>query len=114
MADTHPTLILASGSPRRRQLLAMLGVEFDVVVSRVDEAIAPGTAAPDAVKQLARRKANAVWLQRQKADEVIVAADTVVVMDGRIVGKPASRQEALQTLLSLKTHDVYTGVCVRA
>jgi len=116
MTDTAKTLILASGSPRRRQLLAMLGIPFEVVTSHVDETIVPGTAPPDAVKQLARRKADAVWARRQTPEEIIIAADTVVVVDGRIVGKPSSEQEALQTLLSLvgKAHDVYTGICVRS
>ncbi|WP_367306928.1 Maf family protein [Alicyclobacillus acidocaldarius] len=111
-------IILASGSPRRRELLNMLGVAFSVRPSQADETLSPGVRPADAVVDLARRKAEAVWAQLDEAerpDAVVVAADTVVAIDGDILGKPQDADHALAMLKRLRgrTHLVYTGVCIR-
>jgi septum formation protein len=104
------TVVLASGSPRRRDLLASLGVTFDVVVPNVDETIAPGELPRPYVERLARAKANAV----DQPLSLVVAADTTVVLDGDIIGKPRDRDDAraILTRLGGRTHTVHTGVAV--
>lgn len=104
-------IVLASGSPRRRELLARLGVPFEVVVSGVDESTATATA-PGLTVELAERKARAVAALRP--GHLILGSDTVVEVDGRILGKPASPAEALAMLRSLRgrTHRVVTGVVI--
>jgi septum formation protein len=102
--------VLASSSPRRLDLLRMIGVEPEVRPADIDETPYPGEA-PDAyVARLARGKASAV----AGPGEVVVAADTTVVIDGRIIGKPSDRAEARDSLrtLSGRTHTVYTGVAL--
>ena len=81
------SLVLASASPRRRELMQTAGLRFTVHVSKAEEHIEPGTAATDAVQQLARQKAAAV--AAECPDDLVIGADTVVVCDGRILGKPA-------------------------
>ncbi len=107
-------LILASASPRRRELLAMAGVPFEVLTSGADEGLPPGILLDKAVLELSRRKAAAVRALPQSAGKIILAADTVVELQGRILGKPHSREQAAQMLraLSGRTHRVYTGVCL--
>ena len=103
-------IVLASASPRRRELLAGMGYEFTVCTTDVDET-APG--APEAqVITLARRKADAACALCP--DAVVIAADTLVALEGRALGKPADDAEALAMLraLSGRTHDVFTGLCV--
>jgi len=104
-------LILASASPRRRELLASLTREFDVIPSDVDETLEP-VALPDAVVRLALRKARAVAASRPAA--LVLAADTIVVIDGRALGKPADPAEARAMLRTLRgrSHEVMTGVVV--
>ena len=104
-------LILASASPRRRELLASLGLTFEVVPSDADETLEP-IALAEAVAALALRKARAVAAARRGA--LIIAADTIVVIDGRALGKPADRAEARSMLQTLRgrTHEVMTGVAV--
>jgi len=110
-----PVLVLASGSPRRRELLGRLGIAFEVRVPDIDETPLPGEPATTYVERLAQEKAAAArgegWDGR---DEVLVAADTTVDVDGEIVGKPADAREAARTLrrLSGRTHLVHTGVAV--
>ena len=103
-------LILASSSPNRRQILERAGIEFDWMVSAADEN-AEGLAPAELVLELSRRKLEAV-LPRCAADDVVVTADTVVSIDEEILGKPHDAQEARRflTLLSGRTHVVYTGV----
>ena len=106
-----PRLVLASASPRRAYILRTLGVPFRVVVSAVDETLEPGEAGAVAVERLARAKALAV----ARAESLpVLAADTEVVCDGRILGKPDSEQAALDMLadLAARTHEVVTGVCI--
>lgn len=106
--------ILASSSPRRRDILTLAGVPFRVLVSDVDEVIPPGSTPAQAVQSLARQKAEAVRRMPEAAGFPVVAADTVVYLDEKILGKPHSRQEAFSMLSSLsgRTHHVFTGVCI--
>ena len=102
--------MLASSSPRRLDLLRSVGVEPEVRPADLDETVRDGEDPAGYVARLARGKAAAV----ARPGEVVVAADTTVVIDGRIMGKPAGRAEALDSLrtLSGRTHTVYTGVAV--
>lgn len=103
--------LLASGSPRRRELLRQIGVQFDTVVSDVDEHIPP-CEPRELVCALAERKAEAVF--EKDGSIPVIGADTVVVLDGNVMGKPSDHADAERMLRSLsgRTHDVYTGVCV--
>lgn len=107
-------LILASGSPRRRELLQMLGLEFTVSVSESEEKVPDGLTPAETVEHLAYQKYKSVAEKEGNADNVIVAADTIVVYGGRIFGKPSNTAEAEKMLetLSGNTHEVFTGVCV--
>ena len=105
-------LVLASASPRRRELLAQLGVEFRVEPADVDETPAPGAACEDAARDIATRKALAV---ARGTDDPVLGADTIVVAaDGEFLGKPRDAADARRILgkLSGTTHRVITGVCV--
>ena len=105
-------IVLASGSPRRRQLLEMLRIPFRVIPPDVDEHVLPGEKPHDYVTRLSRAKAQAV-VQRAPG-EVILAADTTVVLGGKIFEKPTSPTNAVEMLEQLqgKTHDVLTAVAV--
>lgn len=104
-------LILASASPRRQELLRQIGLKFQVVPADVDEQ-SQGETPVQTVKELARRKAYYV-AEQVRNDGCILGADTVVVFEGRIMGKPSDREEAVSMLSSLQgnTHSVFTGVC---
>jgi septum formation protein len=107
---------LASGSPRRRELLQQIGVSFRVVGTTVDEAVQPAETAPAYVVRLAAAKAEAGWTRSRGAHPApVLAADTAVVLDGKILGKPADRQDAEGMLrqLSGRTHEVLTAVALR-
>lgn len=103
--------ILASQSPRRRELFGLFHLPFTVRVSDVDEAMNPEKGAFDEVARVSKLKALAV---DRNDDDVVIAADTVVVCDGKILGKPHSPQEAenMLALLSGRDHQVMTGVTV--
>ena len=105
-------LVLASSSPRRREIMAREGLEFEIVTSDVDEAIdAP---APELlVSELALLKASAV-ARNIGEDALVIGADTVVCIDGQVLGKPKGKKDAKKMLcqLSGRVHQVYTGVCV--
>ena len=105
------TLILASASPRRQELLKLFGVPFTVRVADIDETMDMAKAPFDEVGRVSRLKALAV--ERQTGDTVI-AADTIVVCQGRVLGKPHSREEAAEMLrlLSGRDHQVMTGCTV--
>ena len=110
-------IILASASPRRRELLSSMGLEYKVVVSDADEsAVSAEGVSPDIyVQELALIKAAAAAKQVMKDRRaVIISADTIVVNDGKILGKPEDAQEAFDMLSSLSGHGhkVYTGCCV--
>ena len=105
-------LILASASPSRKMLLAQAGLDFEVVVSGVDETVPPDYTPAQTVEALARRKGQAVQALRPEAP--IIAADSVVSIDGLILGKPKDDEAAKATLrrLSGRTHELITGVCL--
>ncbi|HDS1766169.1 Maf-like protein [Pseudomonas putida] len=106
-------LYLASGSPRRRELLTQIGVPFIVINAPVDESPLPSESAPAYVERLARAKA-AAGLARVDGPAVVLGADTAVVLDGRILGKPENREDALAMLadLSGREHQVLTAVAL--
>ena len=102
-------LTLASASPRRRSLLASAGVAFEVRPADVDESVLPGEPPRIYARRVALEKAHAV------DGTHVLAADTVVALDGAVLGKPADRAEACRTLAALsgRTHTVYTAVALR-
>ena len=104
-------LILASQSPRRRELLGLLKRPFTVRVADIDETMDPGLPAREAVAQVSRRKAHAV---PRTPEDLVIAADTIVVCQGKILGKPAdaAEAEAMLRLLSGRDHQVMTGLTV--
>ena len=106
-----PKLILASSSPRRARILESLGLRFEIRPADVDETVLPGETPKAAVRRLARRKA---LVPKRRANDCVIAADTVVVLGSRILGKPKDRAEAMAMLadLSGRTHTVATGVAV--
>ncbi len=104
-------LVLASKSPRRSEILKNAGFDFTVRVADADETIPDGTKPEDAVVFLAARKAMAV---ERAEDETVLGADTIVVLDGKILGKPKNKDDAFNILKSLsgRVHSVFTGVCI--
>ena len=108
-------VILASGSPRRKELLEMLRVKNLMIIPARGEEKAHPELSPDAlVKELSRCKAAEVAAQHAKADDVVIGADTIVVLDGQVLGKPHDTADAKRMLsaLSGRAHTVYTGVTV--
>lgn len=107
-----PVLILASASPRRSELLTAAGIFFEIAAANVDETPLTGEAAEGYVRRLAEAKAQAAAAVHP--DATILGADTVVVVDGRILGKPATAADAraMLTELSGRTHEVLTGVAL--
>lgn len=106
-------LVLASNSPRRQELLAALGRPFEVRVTAVDESPAPDETPAAMVLRLSREKARAATLA---ADELLIAADTTVELDGQALGKPADLEEARRMLEALRgrMHTVHTGLALRS
>ncbi len=120
-------VILGSASPRRRDILTRAGIEYEVIVSDVEEAVGK-TDPGEVVEELSGQKAEDVWdkavkLYSAKQDDInaysedellVIGADTIVALDGVIYGKPTDRQDAIRMLknLSGRTHQVYTGVTV--
>ena len=104
-------IILASGSPRRRELMGLYGVPFTVRAADIDETMDPAKAPFDEVARVSRRKAEAV---ARYPEDLVIAADTIVVCGGKVLGKPHSREEAAAMLrmLSGSTHQVMTGCTV--
>ena len=105
-------LILASSSPRRKKLLSQIGLSFRVIASRIEEIFPVHEKPAKAVQTIATQKAESV--AEGKASSLIIAADTVVVLDGNVLGQPANQDEAKKMLSSLsnKSHNVYTGVAI--
>ena len=103
-------LVLASKSPRRSEILKNAGFDFIIRTADADETIKEGTNPEDAVVMLAARKAMAV---ERNEDEVVLGADTIVVLGDKILGKPKDREDAFNMLRSLsgRVHSVFTGVC---
>ena len=106
-------IILASQSPRRKQLLEMAEVNFEILIADVDETNPPGMAGELVPEFLARKKADAV--RHLVNDAIVIAADTVVLLDHHILGKPRDAANAIEILhqLSGRMHKVVTGVCIR-
>ena len=103
-------IILASASPRRKEILQKVNINFEIIVSDADENLNEQN--PEKfVVEIAKRKAMAI----DKKDKIIVAADTAVAIDNKILGKPKDEKDAFEmlSLLQGKKHSVYTGVCVR-
>jgi septum formation protein len=109
---TNKRIILASHSPRRRELLAALGIAFEVIGTDLDESATPGESVEQHVMRLAGQKAWAV--SSKSPDAVVIGADTVVVVDGVVLGKPAGEADAARMLgmLSGRAHEVLTGIAV--
>ena len=105
------SLILASQSPRRKELLGLLGIPFTIEVPKADETMEPEKDPAQQVAEVSRRKALATSAGEK---DVVVAADTIVVCDGQILGKPKDRADAVRMLqmLSGRTHQVMTGMTV--
>ena len=109
-------IILASGSPRRKQLLELAEIPFEVIVCHTDEIYPPGLSPSNVAIHIAHNKAETV--QRNLKDNtqlsIIIGADTIVVLGDNIIGKPTDREDAIRilSLLSGKTHQVITGVCI--
>jgi septum formation protein len=110
-------VILASASPRRRELLTMAGIDFKVEAADIDETVQPGESAATYVQRLAVEKAQAVWAKYKDMDDsadpiTVLGADTTVVCDGQLLGKPVDQADArrMLTLLAGRTHQVLTGV----
>jgi septum formation protein len=110
--ETRERLILASASPRRRELLAGLGLAFEVMEANIEEKPLPGEGPEEFALRAACDKANAVC--RRQGSAWVLGADTVVVHENRLLGKPADSGEALAVLLSLagRSHLVHTGFCL--
>jgi septum formation protein len=108
-----PTIILASQSPRRKQLLEWAEIDFTILVKETDETYPPGLSMADTAVYIARNKALAVQADLP-AGTTILAADTIVVLNNTIIGKPTDRADAIDILtrLSGQTHEVITGVCM--
>lgn len=107
-------LILASNSPRRRELLGQIGIKnFKMISPDVDESVEPGLSPAQIVERLSRRKAAAA-AGKAGPDGLIIAADTVVALDGAVLGKPRNKEGAFAMLAALsgREHHVYTGVTV--
>lgn len=111
-AATQPLLCLASASPRRRELLTQLGVPHIALSADIDESARDGEAPHDYVQRIAGAKARAVWQKDSRWP--VLAADTTVVLDGLMYGKPRDREHALEMLMRLsgRTHEVLTAVAL--
>jgi len=107
-----PMLVLASASPRRQELLRNAGINFEVQPAHIAEDPLPGEAAKECAERLARDKVLAV--ARQRPRDFVLGADTVVVVDGQLLGKPSDAADAARMLrlLSGREHQVITGVCL--
>ena len=106
--------VLASASPRRKELLAELITTFEICPSNADENITSYTSPEDLVLQLAALKAREVALRPEHEGKIVIGSDTVVAFDGEVLGKPKDEADAkrMLTALSGNTHQVYTGVCI--
>lgn len=106
-------IILASASPRRRELLTLADIDYTVIPSECEEILPDNITPPQAVEELARQKAADVF--KRHTNSMIIAADTVVALGNTILGKPKDDEDAFNMLTSLsgKIHTVYTGVCIK-
>ncbi|MBK0380938.1 Maf family protein [Mucilaginibacter segetis] len=109
---TFPKVILASKSPRRHELLRLMDIDFRVVLKDVDESYPEGLSPEEIALFIAQKKAEA--FDEETTDEVVITADTIVSVAGKILGKPETPEQAMEMLrlLSGKVHQVITGVCL--
>lgn len=112
MITKFPPIILASKSPRRQELLQMMGIDFKVVLRDVDESYPEGLTPTQIALHIAEKKAKAFDAEIQ--DEIVITADTIVCLEGKILGKPENEAHAFEILsdLSGKRHEVITAVCL--
>lgn len=105
-------LVLASASPRRKELLSQIGLDFIVCLSDAEEVITK-TVPAEIVMELAKTKAEAIWKKTEQENCIVLGADTIVVKDDEILGKPKDEQDAARMIQMLQgcVHQVYTGVC---
>ena len=107
--------ILASGSPQRKELLKLVIPEFEIKVSGVEEKLEEGLTVPEQVTRLAYIKAKDIY-EKTEGNRIIIGSDTVVTKNGKIYGKPKTREQAKQMLIELqegdKTHSIMTGLCI--
>jgi septum formation protein len=110
---TNKRLILASASPRRKKMLTKLGLEFEVLAAEVDEVVQPGEQPEEFVQRVAIEKV--INIAGNHPDAWVLGADTIVVHEGEILGKPRDEKDALKVLMRLsgQMHRVYTGFCLR-
>ena len=116
LTNEKPLLILASNSPRRRELLAGLGYPYEVrVLKGIDESYPETLRGSEVAAHISRKKAEA-YRTTMVEDEIIITADTIVCLDDKVLGKPSDEAEAMEMLHSLsgRTHQVYTGVTIVA
>lgn len=107
-------IILASASPRRRELLKMAGIEYKCIPADIEETVPDGTPVEKITEVLSAQKAEAVF--RTHTDDTVIGSDTIVVIDGKVLGKPKNKDDAFHMLLMLsgRVHTVYTGVTICA
>lgn len=107
-----PRIVLASQSPRRAELLRMLGLQFDVLPADIDETYTRDESGPVHARRLAREKAE--FIAHQHSGAIVIGSDTVVLLDDDVLGKPRSEDEAIEMLLRLqgRAHQVATGIAV--
>jgi len=112
----HYNLLLGSKSPRRRELLKALGLHYSLVEIDVEERYPSHLQGADIARYLCELKADAFDTAHLPADSILVTADTIVWLDGKYIGKPADKEEAVEMLkqLSGKQHSVFSGICLRS
>ena len=112
----HNNLLLGSKSPRRHELLKALGLHYSLVEIDVEEVYPSHLQGADIARYLCELKADAYNSEHMPADSILVTADTIVWLDGKYIGKPAGRAEAIEMLtqLSGKQHSVYSGICLKS
>jgi len=108
-------IILASGSPRRKDLFKQAGFDFEIITAGIDETFPPGMKVIEVAEYIAEQKALAVADGVKYKNPLIIAADTIVIYNNEILGKPANKKDAVNTLkkLSGTTHEVVTGLCIK-
>ena len=107
------SIILASASPRRRELLGQIGIEYEVIPSKKEEVVTK-TESKEIVMELAKQKAEDIVVQLKSPGKIVLGADTIVAYEGEVMGKPVSEEDAFSMISKLQnnTHQVYTGVSV--
>ena len=112
LEKSPPTLVLASASPRRKEYIELLGIPFECKAAEIDETVAVSLSPAEHAMQVAKRKALTVADKCKK--RYVLGADTIVVYDGRVLGKPKDKADAFNMLMLLQgpAHEVYTGLCL--